>query len=174
MRPYAARCAFAAVATTVAACGGQHGAAPSVTTPLRTASETTASSPASTAPTESPTADHELVDELVDFTSPSGNVGCYIASTTVRCDISERTWSAPPRPVDCEFDYGQGISMSPGGQAGFVCAGDTALGGGKPLAYGQSLSAGTLVCDSAESGITCRDTGTGHGFSIAREAYRLF
>ena len=120
------------------------------------------------------TTDRELIDELVSFTSPSGDVGCYIASTTVRCDISERTWSPPSRPLDCEFDYGQGISMSPGGQPAFVCAGDTALGGGKPLAYGKSLSAGTLVCDSAESGITCRDTGTGHGFSIAREAYRVF
>ena len=81
---------------------------------------------------------------------------------------------SPPRPADCEFDYGQGISLSPGENATFVCAGDTALGGGQPLAYGKSISAGVLVCDSAESGITCRDTRTGHGFAIAREAYRVF
>ena len=64
--------------------------------------------------------------------------------------------------------------MEPGGQAAFVCAGDTALVGGQPLAYGKSVSAGALVCDSAESAITCRDTATRHGFSIAREPYRLF
>jgi hypothetical protein len=55
-----------------------------------------------------------------------------------------------------------------------ACAGDTALGGGQPLAYGRSISAGVLVCDSAESGITCRDMKAGHGFAIAREVYRVF
>jgi hypothetical protein len=55
-----------------------------------------------------------------------------------------------------------------------VCAGDTTLRGGEPLAYGRSVQAGMLQCDSAESGITCRDTKTGHGFAIAREAYRVF
>ena len=112
--------------------------------------------------------------DLVGFTSPSGNVGCMLQSTYVRCDISERDWSPPPRPADCEFDYGQGISLSAGEEAAFVCAGDTALGGGKPLDYGQSVSAGVMLCDSAESGITCRDTKTGYGFAIAREAYRVF
>jgi hypothetical protein len=59
--------------------------------------------------------------------------------------------------------------------AEFVCAGDTALGpDGNALAYGQSISAGVLQCDSAESGITCRDINTGRGFAIAREAYRVF
>jgi hypothetical protein len=45
---------------------------------------------------------------------------------------------------------------------------------GEPLAYGKSISEGAPQCDSAESGITCRDTKTGHGFSIAREAYTFF
>jgi hypothetical protein len=92
----------------------------------------------------------------------------------VRCDISERDWSPPPWPADCEFDYGQGISLSGGETAAFVCAGDTALGGGKPLTYGQSVSVGLMRCDSAESGITCRDTKTWHGFTIAREAYQVY
>lgn len=116
----------------------------------------------------------DAVTDFTGFTSPSGNVGCYIDPTTVRCDIAERDWSPPPRPADCEFDYGQGIALSHGEKAAFVCAGDTALGGGEPLAYGRSISAGALQCDSAESGITCRDVETWHGFSIAREAYRVF
>jgi hypothetical protein len=158
-----------AAAIALTACGGQNSSAPSAT------NEPSASNSPIDTTTQSPsTTDHELISELVGFTSPSGNVGCFIASTTARCDVSERDWSPPPRPADCEFDYGQGISLEPGGRAGFVCAGDTALGGGQPLAYGKSLSAGALVCESSESGITCRDTATGHGFSIAREAYRLF
>ena len=115
-----------------------------------------------------------MISELAAFPSPGGNVGCFIASTTARCDISDRDWSPLPRPADCEFAYGQGISLKPGGQAALVCAGDTALGGGQSLAQGNSLSAGALVYDSAEFGITCRETATRRGFSIDREAYRLF
>ena len=91
-----------------------------------------------------------------------------------RCDIIDRDWYPPARPTDCEYDYGQGISITPGGSAQFVCAGDTAFGADDVLAYGDAIRAGSMRCESAESGITCRDTGTGRGFSIAREAYRLF
>ena len=63
--------------------------------------------------------------------------------------------------------------MSAGGAPEFVCAGDTALGGGDPLPYGQSIAAGLLRCDSAESGMTCTDTETGRGFTLSIAAYKL-
>ncbi|BDX32866.1 hypothetical protein TUM20985_34130 [Mycobacterium antarcticum] len=77
-------------------------------------------------------------------------------------------------PADCEFDYGQGIALAAGEMPAFVFAGDTALVGGAPLPYGQSVTAGSLRCDSAESGITCIDSAANHGFSIARERYGMF
>ena len=55
----------------------------------------------------------------------------------------------------------------------FVCAGDTALGAGKPLAYGQSIAAGLLRCESLESGMTCTDTETGRSFTLSQESYDL-
>lgn len=123
-------------------------------------------------PTQTPP---KLVTELTGFQSPSGNVGCYIDPTTVRCDIAERDWPLPPRPADCysEIDFGQGLILSDG-QARFVCAGDTALGYGEALAYGDAIASGSIQCDSAESGITCRDNATGHGFAISRQAYQIF
>ncbi|WKG03507.1 DUF6636 domain-containing protein [Mycolicibacterium sp. HK-90] len=115
------------------------------------------------------------VDELTAFQSPSGNVGCQLSPTGVRCDIDQRDWSPPPRPADCRLDYGQGISLGAGKQAHLVCAGDTArTGSAEPLAYGAAITAGPIRCESTEAGMTCRDTGSGHGFSISREAYRLF
>ena len=120
------------------------------------------------------------VYERTAFYSPSGNVGCQISPTGVRCDIDQRDWSPPPRPADCTLDYGQGISLGTGEQAQFVCAGDTARvlppfgGAGEPLAYGEAITAGPMRCESAESGMTCRDVGSGHGFLISREAYQLF
>jgi hypothetical protein len=116
----------------------------------------------------------EVVTDLRGFTSPSGNVGCYISPSSVRCDIDERDWSPPPKPADCRLDYGQGIVLFAADRAEFICAGDTTLGGNPPLAYGHSIGAGSLVCESAEAGMTCRDNQSGHGFFIAREAYRIF
>ena len=112
---------------------------------------------------------------LTGFTSPTGNIGCYIDKKSVRCDISKRDWDPPARPASCNenVDYGQGIQMSAGGAPKFVCAGDTALGGGDPLPYGQSIAAGLLRCESAESGMSCRDIETGRGFSLSIQSYDL-
>lgn len=122
------------------------------------------------------TASPAAAEEIVGFTSPSGNIGCMLDSTFVRCDIRQRDWAPPPRPPDCPTvtGYGQGIELGAGRSPQFVCAGDTAHSNSDALAYGDSISAGVLRCTSAESGITCNDTRSGHGFTISRQAYQLF
>ena len=157
----------------LAACGGgstgaQPAHTPSITT--QTASEHAAQPDKLTGPAP---ADQE-VNELTGFISPTGNVACMMDHSWARCDIIDHDWSPPARPADCELDYGGGIHIAPGAPAEFVCAGDTVFGTDNVLPYGESISAGVLRCESADSGITCRDTKTGHGFSIARQAYQLF
>jgi len=113
--------------------------------------------------------------DIVGFTSPSGNIGCMLSGDLLRCDIAARDWSPPPRPADCpDFtDYGQGILVHPYGPATFVCAGDTALGGGPALPYGQFQAGGGMSCNSEPSGMRCSNS-DGHGFTISRQAYTLF
>lgn len=128
-------------------------------------------------------ADREVSD-LTQFTSPSGNIGCAIIPAGVaggshayaRCDIQQRDWTPPPRPSSCssETGYGQGIDVSAGRPAAFVCAGDTSYSHSPALAYGDSISTGVIRCTSTESAMQCLDTQTGHGFSIARQGYQLF
>ncbi|MBO0677394.1 hypothetical protein JRC04_07955 [Mycolicibacterium sp. S2-37] len=113
-------------------------------------------------------------DDLIGFTSPSGNIGCIMDASQVRCDIAQREWAPPPPPPDCPLDYGQGIVLDAGGPAQWVCAGDTALAGGPPLPFGESAGMGDLRCDSTPTGMTCRDVITGHGFSIARQGNQMF
>lgn len=113
--------------------------------------------------------------DLVGFTSPSGNIGCILADGTVRCDVAERDWAPPPRPSDCpDFtDYGQGITLDTTGPASFVCAGDTAVGSGPALPYGQFEAGGGVSCTSEPSGMRCSNS-DGHGFTISRQDYTLF
>jgi hypothetical protein len=172
--PFAAVAVMAAVCA-LSACSDRpdtqsRDSEPSTTTERTKASATVPKPDQLTGPAE---ADREVY-EFTGFISPSGNVACMIDPTWVRCDILDNDWSPPPRPADCEFDYGQGISLSPGSPAEFVCAGDTAFGPDEVLPYGESITAGVLECDSADSGFTCRDVETGHGFSISRQAYQLF
>ena len=109
-----------------------------------------------------------------DFTSPSANIGCVIVDEQARCDIRDRTWSPPPAPADCELDFGQGIAMGVDGSAQLVCAGDTALSGAPPLAYGNSVQNGDMRCTSTEAEMICFNVGNGHGFAISRQNYRIF
>ena len=125
------------------------------------------------APLESAPIQQESYD-LHGFVSPSGTVACMLESDYVRCDIMDRDWAPPPRPADCEFDYGQGIAISDSGPAEFVCAGDTAFGSDEVLPYGESMSSGPMRCESSEPGVTCRNGETGAGFFLSRQSYRLF
>lgn len=108
------------------------------------------------------------------FQSPSRNIGCYIDGDSVRCDIRARTWSPPRKPASCPsvVSWGQGLQVGRG-RATFVCAGDTVLGAGSILGYGKTRSAGRFSCTSRESGMSCRNRVTGHGFFLSRTTFRL-
>ena len=97
--------------------------------------------------------------EQIYFTSPSGNLGCFMDPWTVRCDIRDRNWSPPPRPADCpEFgdyaqDYGQGIVLNADSDAGaaFACANDSVLGSGPAVSYGQEMQLDSIVARSGRT-----------------------
>ncbi len=113
--------------------------------------------------------------KLVQFQTPSGNIGCAVdGKLGARCDIGEKAWSPPPRPSSCELDWGYGVEVGRKGKGSYICAGDTALHQGRTLAYGKSIEAGRFRCKSTTSGVRCLNTGTGHGFKLSRAAVRLF
>ncbi len=181
LRPALLLSIAAAAVLLLAGCGSSDDSTATVTETV-TGSTSTAETTSTTSSTSTTTEDGSpppadiQADGLTGFTSPTGNIGCYIDKKSVRCDISKRDWDPPARPASCNenVDYGQGIQMSAGGAPKFVCAGDTALGGGDPLPYGQSIAAGLLRCDSAESGMTCTDTETGRGFTLSIATYKTF
>jgi uncharacterized protein DUF6636 len=111
---------------------------------------------------------------FIGFHSPSGNIGCVMDKSGVRCDIRNHDWPTPPKPKNCELDYGGGVFVGKHHRASFICAGDTTLGSGHALPYGQSKSLGRFRCVSLESGMRCKNRGNGHGFFLSREKVRLY
>lgn len=135
----------------------------------------------STSPTSDPADD--AIDAETDprfgtgealFATPSRNIACRMASDEVRCDVLENNWSVPPTPLDCQLDYGSGVVLSGSGPAELLCAGDTLADPSLTvLEYGESVRYDGVVCESKEIGLSCDDSGTGHGFTVSRADYEL-
>jgi hypothetical protein len=138
--------------------------------------ENTAATEAETKKAEEEAAQPKRILHLKTFRTPSGNIGCAMYEGGARCDIRKRDWKPLPRPAACsrEVGYGQGLEVPAGGEAGFVCAGDTALDpSASSLAYGTASRVGGSECISRMDGITCVNR-AGHGFFISIQSYQVF
>ena len=115
---------------------------------------------------------------LVQFQSPTTNIGCIGDAASVRCDIRTTSATPPKKPTACRYDWGAAFEVNRTGRGHGLCAGDTALAtpgdGRRKLAYGTSIRLGPkLVCTSRTTGMTCRNSG-GHGFTLSRTVIKLF
>jgi hypothetical protein len=93
-----------------------------------------------------------------------------------RCDITRWQWQLPPKPTDCIFDWGGVVAVEPTGVGAVACHSDSVIGAQsyKVLAYGESMRRGPFSCTSEQTGVTCRNDDTGHGFTVSRESFRGF
>jgi hypothetical protein len=108
------------------------------------------------------------------FQSPSGNVLCFMNGDApfiaVQCYVSNHAYALPTGDCSGKVDF----VLEPGKPPQGECGGDPGSWPPPPtLAYGQTRSVGTLTCDSAPSGITCTDSGTGHFFRAAEDSYQM-
>lgn len=101
------------------------------------------------------------------FSSPSGNIGCALNRRYARCDINKHTYSPPPKPASCNFDWGQSLQVHK--RARFICVSDTVAISDRVLQYGDSLRLGNKKCTSRRSGMVCRNLQTEHGFRLSRD-----
>ncbi|MBK5232687.1 MAG: hypothetical protein JJE13_06865 [Thermoleophilia bacterium] len=110
------------------------------------------------------------------FQLPSKNIACQVLKPAyARCEVKKKTFSPPVKPASCTLDWGTSVAVQGKGPGKFICHGDTVVVPDAPvLEYGESSAVGSVVCDSSEAGIECRNTNTGHGFFLAREDYRTF
>ncbi|MCW2981240.1 MAG: hypothetical protein JWO14_2967 [Solirubrobacterales bacterium] len=108
------------------------------------------------------------------FYMPSHNIACALSPVRIRCDIRNKSWSPPPKPANCQLDWGNSISVGATGGPTILCAGDTLLTGHYTvLPYGEIIARGKISCLSKSDGLTCinkqRD-----GFFLSFEELNLF
>ncbi len=137
---------------------------------------------------QNPAAFQALGLEGVEFDSPSGNIHCGIYSTGgvddyFGCAIDEYTWEDPTptgKALECSqmIHYGGGFIVRAEGPTEVLCRGGVMFGGEYEtvavLPYGTSVTHGGAVCESAETGVTCRSLVTGAGFQLSKSKFSMF
>jgi hypothetical protein len=109
------------------------------------------------------------------FKSPTGNIHCQYFEGELRCDIAQIAAPVPPKPRDCDLDWGQAFAVTADSRSGArLCHGDTAMDDSLPtLPYGDAWRRDGFTCTSERTGVTCSNA-LGHGFSLSRNLQRLF
>ena len=93
------------------------------------------------------------------------------------CLANEMDYPAPPRPADCQTDWGPFFYIGDDSGSFGICAGDPQIPAPTPpppMPYGTTSVSAGQACQSTESGVVCWDTKTRHGFRVARADYELF
>lgn len=115
------------------------------------------------------------------FQSPSGNIHCMYdpgdasVAPNIRCDIRDVEGPVPPRPRDCDLEWGRSYSIMAGDARGeLICVGDAVFDDKHPvLGYGDVWQEGGFTCTSEQSGISCFNAKR-HGFSLSRTTRKVF
>jgi hypothetical protein len=100
------------------------------------------------------------------FQSPSGKLGCAFYSDT-----------ETPRQVRCDWEGGndRALVVSETGKGKRIKVTVTVRDPkARKLAYGRTTKFGALRCTSRRTGITCRSTRSGHGFTVSVDKQRVY
>jgi len=90
------------------------------------------------------------------FITPSKNITCMAYGGTLRCDIGINEAPIPPKPSDCEFDWGGSFIMGLKGKPRRGCVSDAIVSPDhKVLPYGKTWNHDGFTCKSAIDGLTC-------------------
>lgn len=116
------------------------------------------------------------------FKSPSDNIHCMLEAlgdvpgepALLRCDLMQISNRTPPRPADCDLEWGRSFHVVAGAGSGLSCVGDTVRNDAHPvLRYGHTWQQAGFTCRSERTGVTCAN-GNGHGFVLSRARQKLF
>ena len=106
------------------------------------------------------------------FKSPSGGITCDIHNDAADCIVVENSWNDIPPDEGCDATWGLSVAVSDG-EGIFTCRGD-ATAQGPVLPYGYEIEFGPFLCHSKETGVTCDNQETGHGFKVNRASFDLY
>ena len=127
--------------------------------------------------------DNLVSEKTAMIVSPSGNIGCDLSAHHAGCGVlsyrSDGTYGKDEAgSPKWWFDLSSGGTPQLAGRSEGAFSLDEAFRGGgsspQVVEYGQSVTFGSWVCSSEETGMTCRNTETGHGVFLSSGRYETF
>ncbi len=127
--------------------------------------------------------DNLVSEKTAMIVSPSGNIGCDLSAHHAGCGVlsyrSDGTYGKDEAgSPKWWFDLSSGGTPQLAGRSEGAFSLDEAFRGGgsspQVVEYGQSVTFGAWVCSSEETGMTCRNTETGHGVFLSSARYETF
>ena len=127
--------------------------------------------------------DNLVSEKTAMIVSPSGNIGCDLSAHYAGCGVlsyrSDGTYGKDEAgSPKWWFDLSSGGTPQLAGRSEGAFSLDEAFRGGgsspQVVEYGQSVTFGSWVCSSEETGMTCRNTETGHGVFLSSGRYEAF
>lgn len=115
----------------------------------------------------------EGAQELSALVSPSGNIRCTLSGDDVSCSLEEH-FLENDTGGECTEDAPFAVRVGAEGEPQLDCGQSVASGDARELAYGESAKNGNVACASESSGMTCWNTRTGKGFTVAKDTYETF
>lgn len=115
----------------------------------------------------------EGAQELSALVSPSGNIHCTLSGDDVSCSLEEH-FLENNTGGECTEDAPFAVRVGAEGEPQLDCGQSVASGDATELAYGESAKNGNVACTSDSSGMTCWNTRTGKGFTVAKDTYETF
>ncbi len=114
---------------------------------------------------------------LTSFIVQGRDVGCVIGGGSVRCDVSNHTWTPPAQPSSCTQAWGSGIVLINSQSAKlpqFSCGGASALNThSKVVNNGYDVTVGAITCQVRGFGVDCFATDK-KGFILSNTGYILY
>ena len=115
------------------------------------------------------------------FQTPSGNILCYVDNSAsvldMTCLIRQAQWPMPKLVGDsCDMDLVRALVVAPDldPQAIAICHSDVFWPYPAPtVSYGTTWQVEGFTCQIEQTGVTCTDSRTGRGYSVARAGYTL-
>ena len=110
------------------------------------------------------------------FQSPTGNIACDLNGSVTppeaTCEVREHSYQPKVKP-SCDPAWANSFRLVQGRTVEVNCYSGTDFRSALPVqGYGNPLTVGTLTCVLDEAtGVTCKDSSTGHYFQAARQEY---
>jgi hypothetical protein len=112
--------------------------------------------------------------ETIYFRTPSNSIHCALGEKGIGCQVNVSPNTIPPKPKDCQNEWGGRFSLGLQGKGYRSCYSDTLVNPDSiVLKYDTSIESRGITCTAKNTGLTCTNNDR-KGWELSRDRQRFF